>query len=302
MAARGLPLVSRLAPERPRAAQADYWNRVGARRWIDNQDILDQLLRPVSARLVAAARAEAGECVIDVGCGCGATTIDFGARVAPGGEVFGLDISAPMLERARERAPAGLPLRFALGDAATHELTPCWADLVVSRFGVMFFADPARAFANLRQGLRPGGRLAFACWHAAKLNPWMTVPLREASKHAPPLPEAGPEDPGPFSFADEKRVRRVLREAGYDDIEVEPHQFDLDIALGRGLDTAVVVALASGLASRILDGQGEEVRAAAAADIRAALALHARGRSVRLGAGIWIVTAANPQESSLHRW
>ena len=138
MAARGLPLVARLPQERPGAAnvaptasspsnnatQSDYWNHAGARRWIDNQDILDQLLRPVSARLMAAARAEAGECVIDVGCGCGAMTIDFGARVAPGGEVLGLDISVPMLERARERMPAGLSLRFALGDAATHKLTP----------------------------------------------------------------------------------------------------------------------------------------------------------------------------------
>jgi SAM-dependent methyltransferase len=301
MAARDLPLVARLAPERDRATQADYWNRVGARRWIDNQDILDQLLRPVSAHLIAAARAEAGECVIDVGCGCGATTIDFGARVAPGGEVLGLDVSAPMLERARERASTGLPLRFALGDAATHKLTPCWADLVVSRFGVMFFSDPVRAFANLRQGLRPGGRLAFACWHVAKLNPWMTLPSLEASKHAPPLPEAGPEDPGPFSFADEKRVRRVLCEAGYDDIALKPHEFDLDIALGRGLDTAVVIALASGLASRILDGQSDAVRAAAAADIRAALARHARGASVPLGAAIWVVTAVNPEGSSLRR-
>jgi SAM-dependent methyltransferase len=305
-----MPLVARLARERPGAAnvaptasspsnnatQSDYWTRAGARRWIDNQDILDQLLRPVSARLMAAARAETGECVIDVGCGCGATTIDFGARVAPGGEVLGLDISAPMLERARERAPANLPLRFALGDAATHKLTPCWADLVVSRFGVMFFSDPARAFANLRHGLRPGGRLAFACWQAAKLNPWMTLPSLEASKHAPPLPEVGPEDRGPFSFADEKRVRRVLREAGYDGIALKPHEFDLDIALGRGLDTAVVIALASGLASRILDGQSDAVRAAAAADIRAALARHARGANVPLGAAIWIVTAANPED------
>jgi SAM-dependent methyltransferase len=245
---------------------------------------------------MAAARAEAGERVIDVGCGCGATTIDFAARVAPGGEVLALDISTPMLERARERAPAGLPMRFALGDAANHELTPGWADLVVSRFGVMFFADPVRAFANLRQGLRPGGRLAFACWHAAKLNPWMIAPLREASKHAPPLPEVGPEDPGPFSFADEKRVRRILREAGYDDIALKPHEFDLDIALGCGLDSAVVTALASGPTSRILDGQSEAVRAAATADIRAALAPHARGASVTLGAAIWIVTAVNPED------
>jgi hypothetical protein len=120
----------------------------------------------------------------------------------------------------------------------------------------------------------------------------MIAPLREASKHVPPLPDVGPEDPGPFSFADEKRVRRILREAGYDDIALKPNEFDLDIALGRGLDTAVVTALASGPTSRILDGQSEAVRAA---DIRAALAPHARGASVPLGAAIWIVTAANPE-------
>jgi hypothetical protein len=123
----------------------------------------------------------------------------------------------------------------------------------------------------------------------------MIAPLREACKHAPPLPEVGAEDPGPFSFADEKRVRRILGEAGFDDIALKPHEFDLDIALGRGLDTAVVTALASGPTSRILDGQSEAVRAAAAADIRAALAPHARGASVPLGAAIWIVTAANPE-------
>jgi SAM-dependent methyltransferase len=276
------------------AFQAEYWNRAGGRRWIDNQNILDQLLEPVSARLMAAARVEAGERVIDVGCGCGATTIELARRVAPAGEALGLDISAPMLERARERAPADLPVRFALGDAAILEFAPGWADLVVSRFGVMFFADPTGAFVNLRRGLRPGGRLAFACWRAANLNHWMIAPLREASKHAPPLPELGPEDPGPFSFADEERVRGILGGAGYDGIALTPHDFDIDIAMGRGLDTAVALALATGPTSRILDGQSEEVRAAAEADIRAAFAARAVGASVPLGAAIWIVTAANP--------
>jgi SAM-dependent methyltransferase len=126
------------------AGQVDYWNRAGARRWIDNLDILDQLLRPVSTRLMAAARAEAGERVIDVGCG--STTIDFAARVSPGGEALGLDISAPMLERARERAPAGL----AVGDAASHELTPGWADLVDWRSGIEATVL-RRSFARLHQ-------------------------------------------------------------------------------------------------------------------------------------------------------
>jgi len=277
-------------------AQAEYWNGVAGQRWRDRQDQQDEVLKPVSDRLIATADPKPGEKVIDVGCGCGATTIDFAMRVAPGGEVLGLDISELMLARARERVPPGLPARFVLADATVHQTAPNWADLIVSRFGVMFFADPVRAFANLRQGLRPQGRLAFACWHAAKLNPWMIAPLREASKHAPPLPEVGPEDPGPFSFADETRVRRVLREAGYDNIALKRHEFDLDIGLGRGLDTAVVTALASGPTSRVLDGQSEAVRAAAAADIRAALVPHARGASVPLGAGIWIVTAVNPED------
>jgi SAM-dependent methyltransferase len=276
------------------AAQAEYWNKVAGPRWRDRQQEQDLVLRPVSDRLIAAADAKPGERVIDVGCGCGATTIDFAARVMPGGEVLGLDISEPMLARARERAPSALPARFVLADATVYDFEPGWADLTASRFGVMFFADPARSFANLRKGMKSGGRLAFACWREAKQNPFFVVPLREAKKHAPPLPETNPDDPGPFAFADDARVRRVLTAAGFADIVVTPQDLDLDIAIGRGLDAAVAGALSIGPTSRILDGQPEAVRAAAAADIRKALAERAHGDSVPLGAAIWIVTAVNP--------
>jgi SAM-dependent methyltransferase len=275
-------------------AQADYWNGVAGQRWRDRQDHQDEVLKPVSERLITVADPKPGERVIDVGCGCGATTIDFARRVAPGGEVLGLDISEPMLARARERAPPDLPARFVLADATVHEMALGLADLVVSRFGVMFFADPELSFANIRRSLRPGGRLVFACWREARQNPWMITPLRAAAKHAPPLLEMAPEDPGPFAFADQARVRRILSEAGYADIVVAPHDLDLDIAIGRGLDSAVEGALAIGPTSRILDGQSEAVRAAAAADIRAALAARMVGDSVPLGAAIWIVTARNP--------
>ena len=158
----------------------------------------------------------------------------------------------------------------------------------------MFFADPAKSFANLRKGLKPGGRLAFACWREAKQNPFFILPLREAGKHAPPLPETDPEAPGPFAFASEARVRRILSDAGFADI-------DLDAARSRARHrrrprarTAVRAAMTIGPTSRMLDGQSEAVRAAATADIRKALAAHARGESVPLGAAIWIVTATNP--------
>jgi SAM-dependent methyltransferase len=276
------------------AAQAEYWNAAAGQKWTDRQEEQDLVLRPISDRLIAAADPKPGLKVIDIGCGCGDTTIDFAARVMPGGEVLGLDISEPMLARARERAPKSLPARFALADATVHEFKPEWGDLAVSRFGVMFFADPPLSFANLRRGLRPGARLVFACWREAKQNPWMMIPLREARKHAPPLPESNSEDPGPFAFADDQRVRRILNAAGFADIAVTPQDLDLDVAIGRGLDAAVAGAMGIGPTSRILAGQSEAVRAAAATDIRKALAGRAVGDSVPLGAAIWIVTAVNP--------
>jgi SAM-dependent methyltransferase len=276
------------------SAQAEYWNSNAGQKWTDHQEHQDQVLRPISDRLIAAAEPKPGDRVIDVGCGCGATTIDFAERVGPAGAALGLDVSEPMLRRARERAPRNLPITLELADATVYPFEPEAADLVVSRFGVMFFADPAKSFANLRKGLKPGGRLAFACWREAKQNPFFILPLREAGKHAPPLPETGPEDPGPFAFASEARVRRILGDAGFADIGLEAHDLELDIAVGRGLDAAVRAATTIGPTSRMLDGESEAIRAAATADIRKALAAHARGESVPLGAAIWIVTATNP--------
>ena len=276
------------------SAQAEYWNASAGPKWRDHQEHQDQVLRPVSDRLIAVAGPKPGDRVIDIGCGCGATTIEFGACVSPGGQVLGLDISEPMLGRARERAPRNLPIRFERADATVYDFEPNGADLVASRFGIMFFADPARSFANLRKALKVGGRLAFACWREARQNPFFILPLREAGKHAPPLPETDPTAPGPFAFANEARVRRILSEAGFAGIALEPHDLELDIATGRGLDTALRAAMTLGPTSRMLDGQSEAVRAAATADIRKALAAHARGDSVPLGAAIWIVTATNP--------
>ncbi len=276
------------------AAEADYWNGKGGLRWAENHDRHDALLRPISERLIALADARPGEYVLDVGCGSGATTLDLALRVAPEGEALGIDVSEVLLRRARERAPEDLPARFVRADATIYEPPPGEIDLVASRFGVMFFADPARAFANLRTGMKAGGRLAFACWRAARDNPWLIVPLRAAAGHAPPLPERGPEDPGPFAFADERRVRRLLSDAGFVEIEVAPENFDLDIGLGEGLDSAVDIALTLGPASRMLEDQPETTRAAAAAAIRKALSAHAVGDRVPHGAAVWFVTARNP--------
>ena len=149
------------------------------------------------------------------------TTIAFARKVAPSGHVFGVDISGPMLERARQSAPKDLPVDFALADATVYPFEPASFDLLASRFGVMFFADPALSFANMRKALRPSGRLAFACWREPRENPFFMAPLQAAYKHVPKLPQQGPEDPGPFAFASEARVRRILDAAGFTGVEME---------------------------------------------------------------------------------
>ena len=287
-----MPVTADIHPDN--AAQAEFWNGDAGRRWRDHQDRHDHMLRPVSKLLLAAAAARPGERVVDVGCGCGELAFRLAKQVAPDGQVLGVDISEPMLGVARERAPAGLGLSFALADATTYGFEPSAADLVLSRFGVMFFSDPAKSFANLWRALKPGGRTVFACWREAKKNLWAVTPLREAAKHAPPLPEMGPEDPGPFSFADDGRVRRILRDAGFTDIAAEPHDFPVDLALGGGIEFGCGDSAQHRSDKPDPRRSGRGGARAAAADIRKSFAAHAIGDRVLLDAAIWIVSARKP--------
>jgi SAM-dependent methyltransferase len=275
------------------ADQITYWNGPGGQRWVDRQQVQDAMLAPVSAILLDRARVVPGERIVDVGCGCGATTRALADKVGAAGHVLGIDVSEPMLQRARQLTPSGIPVEFLLADATVHPFEPATSDLIASRFGVMFFAEPEASFANLRKALRSGGQLTFACWREPRLNPWLMTPLQAAYQHVPKLPQLGPEDPGPFSFAPEARVHRILGEAGFSGIAMEACDLTLDVAIGRGLDAAVESALQIGPASRALDGQPADVIAAAATSIREALAPFVTGQAVALPASIWIVSARN---------
>jgi ubiquinone/menaquinone biosynthesis C-methylase UbiE len=276
------------------ADQIAYWNGPGGQRWLDRQQTHDALLAPIADVLLDRAAPRAGESVLDIGCGCGATSIALARCVGPSGHVLGIDVSEPMLGRARQLAPQGMPVEFALADATVYPFEAGRADLLCSRFGVMFFAEPVRSFANMRCGLRGGARLVFACWREARENPWVLLPLQEVYRHVPRLPEVGPEDPGPFSFAAESRVRGILDRAGFRDINFEPITLSLDLAMGGGLDAAVDTALGIGPASRALDGQPTTLRTAAAESVKAALSQHQVGDAVPLSAALWIVTATSP--------
>lgn len=275
------------------ADQIAYWNGPGGRHWTERQQLQDIVLAPVSAVLLDRAAVKPGETVIDIGCGCGSTSFDLIKRVGSSGRVTGIDISEPMLNRARELAPSGAPVEFVLADATVYSFVPASTDLLFSRFGVMFFAQPAQSFANIRKAIRPGGRLALACWRTPRDNPWMMLGLQEAYKHVPKLPEVKPEDPGPFSFAGEERVHRILGDAGFSDIAMERADLSLDIATGRGLEAAIESVLTIGPTSRALEGQPPDKVAAATDSIRTMLKSHLKQQSVPLGASIWIVTANN---------
>ncbi len=274
----------------PNAEQIRYWNETIGPRWVEMGDLLDAQIAPLGAAAMERARPGTGERVLDVGCGCGQTSLQLAERVGPDGSVFGVDVSAVMLERARRRAADRPNVRFAHADAQTHAFEEPF-DLAFSRFGVMFFADPVAAFANVRRALRPGGRLAFVCWQAIDRNPWMLEPLRAlvgiVELPAPPPPGA----PGPFSFADPERVRGVLASGGFAQVELEPLEGELAIGAGGDLERAVHFAMQMGPASAALREAGEEVRRRAREAIHAALAPLATPTGVHARFAAWIATA-----------
>jgi len=278
--------------------QVADWNGRSGEQWVANQARLDAMLAAFGDAAIAAAAPGEGEQILDVGCGAGATSQALAARVGPRGHVLGVDISAPLIDRARAAAPAGAPLTFELADAGTAALPGQAFDLLFSRFGGMFFDDPAAAFAHMRGALKPGGRLAFVCWRGGAENDWVRLPMAAVASLVPLPPPPDPEAPGPFSFGDSGRVVRILTDAGFTDVSIAP--FDHPVPFGHGatreaaVDNAVDMAFQVGPLARLLAQQPDEIRARAAEAVRRAFAAKPGDRSVMIDGAAWIVTARNP--------
>ncbi|MCH9679996.1 MAG: methyltransferase domain-containing protein [Deltaproteobacteria bacterium] len=265
---------------------AAYWN--DARGWVRAQDSVDQWLSPITAQLIEATAAAAGERAVDVGCGCGGSTLPLAERVGPQGRVLGVDISAVMLDHGRTRTKDVEQVELVLADATEHPFEPGWADLVISRFGVMFFLDPVRAFSNIRAGMRPGGRLCMAVWQGIERNEWINFIMQAFPELESPVPDAD-AGPGPFSFSDPARVVEVLGGAGFS--AIEPVPFTTSINLGDSVDLALETMSEVGPLSRVLAEAEEDQRPQLLARARAFLQEQYRTGPPLLEAAVWIVHA-----------
>lgn len=275
------------------AAQIAYWNDKAAVTWTTFQERIDALLAPLTAIAVAAAAPADGEHVIDVGCGCGETVLELAHRLGPSGHVLGVDVSEAMSARARERIAAQKLANadVIIADAATYAFPPAAADLLFSRFGVMFFADPSAAFANLRRAMRPGGRLLCMVWRAFAENPWANVPFEAARHLLPPTPPPDPDAAGPFAWAAAERARRILADAGWRDITLARHDVLLRLAGAGQIEAATEFATRVGPLARALAEADRELRLRARQAVANALQPHDRGDGISLSGSVWIVGA-----------
>jgi len=269
------------------AEQAAYWNGPGGKMWLSAYDRIQRGIAGFSALTVEAANAQPGERVLDVGCGTGGTTAELARAVGAKGYVLGVDISEPLIGAARAQKLANAT--FEVADAATWPFEAQSFDLVFSRFGVMFFADPVSAFRNIRLAMKPSGRLLFLAWRTPQENPWGTLPMRAAQPYLPPMERPGPEDPGQYSFGDRARVERILTQAGFAGLSIEPT--DQMLNMGRDVpDVLERIGDFGPLARAFKDVPPEQVVKAKQA-VGEALAPYATPDGVKLAGACWLVRA-----------
>lgn len=272
-------------------AQADLWTAAGP-TWTARREHFDRQVDSHGLAAIDALDPAAGDRLVDVGCGSGTSTMQLAERVGTSGSVVGIDISPTMIEGATAHAASRdvTNVSFEVKDAMVDDFGSDF-DKAFSRFGVMFFADAASGFRNIGRALREGGRLGFVCWQSPGQNPWASVPLSVASRHVDIPFGADPTAPSPFSLADPERIRAVLADAGFDDIEITPQQ--ADCVLGDDLDGAIDFIFDLTPPAKALVANDPDAGARLRDDLRSALADWHGDDGVVTPSASWIVTAVH---------
>jgi SAM-dependent methyltransferase len=271
-----------------RVDQSSLWNGRAGCAWVDTQTTMDQVLAPFERLLVDAVSARSPRRVLDVGCGTGSTTLAAARVLETTGDSVGVDISKPMIVAARSRAEReGSSATFIRADAQLHRFEPASFDMIISRFGVMFFEDPVQAFANLRRAARNGAELRFVAWRTPEENPFMTTAERAAAPLLPNLPPRRPDVPGPFSLADPQRVHAILQESGWAEIDLQP----IDVACTLPAKELTQYVSRLGPVGLALDGVDARTHAQVVETARAAFAPYVDGDEVRFTGACWMVSA-----------
>lgn len=277
-----------IAPQQPEGGQSALWNGPAGRAWVVLQEVLDRMFEPFAQVLLEAAAREPVRQVLDVGCGAGGTTLALADSLGSRGDCLGIDVSEPLVALARARVrDAGAPVRFICADAQAHAFAPERFDLVVSRFGVMFFGDPVGAFSNLRRAARDGAALRFVAWRSPLENPFMTAAERAVAALLPPSAAPAPNAPGQFAFADSARVHAILVQSGWIDVEIR--RLDRDCTFAERDLLPYLTQM--GPLGRALPGLEASTRARVIEAARAAVEPYVHGPDVRFTAACWQVDA-----------
>ena len=268
--------------------QIEFWNGDAGKKWVGEQEKMDQMLNPLSDVAIDIAEPRFDERVMDVGCGCGATSVELARR---GAKVWGIDVSAPMLSRARKRGEEYPGMVFTEADASSYDFS-FEQQLIFSRFGVMFFANPVEAFTNLRSALVPRGRMVFLCWQAANNNEWISRVGQAVKKFLPePTDVPDPRAPGPFAFAEQAYLEGILSQAGFKNVEFQSLSIDLKLAstVEEALDFQSNIGPLSAVIAQLEGKTRDEALNAAKEVLQESMSTE----GIKLGSAVWLVTASN---------
>ncbi len=274
------------------AKQKDFWSGKGGDYWVEKQSEMDIMLNPLGKKALAKLDLKSNSEVLDIGCGCGATTLEIAKKVSEG-TVTGLDISVPMLGKAESEASIqGIAnVDFKVIDVQVDQLASEKYDYVYSRFGVMFFDDPYEAFKNIFSSIKEGGELSFVCWQDPSLNPWQSLSVQVIRGYLD-MPSPPPRSPGPFAFHEKDYVKEILEKSGFSNISFDDNQEDITMFSGKSLQEASEDYLAiNPVVTEMLKDSPDDLKAEIVESLKEAFSEFHKGDGLVFPSATWVVSA-----------